>query len=140
MSTDLAAQINRAGQQIIAAPASGIADELNRQLNQVFGWPFRAATGTAFDREGQTTAQFGSVIFTRVQGTEMPEGQPVNVAADTLACAIDVTRILDLEGLRQAYAPIAQAKTLKKVARRAQCHPHDDHLGSDLCGRSRRAT
>jgi hypothetical protein len=114
MSTDLAAQISRAGQQIIAAPASGIADELNRQLNQVFGWPFQAASGTAFDREGQTTVPFGSVIFTRVQGTEVPEGQPVNVAADTLACAIDVTRTLDLEGLRQAYARIAQAKTLKK--------------------------
>ena len=114
MSTDLAAQISRAGQQIIAAPASGIADELNRQLNQVFGWPFQAATGTAFDREGQTTAPFGSVIFTRVQGTEMSEGQPVNVAADRLACAIDVTRTLDLEGLRRAYARIAQAKTLKK--------------------------
>jgi hypothetical protein len=35
----------RGGQQIIAAPASGIADELNRQLNHVFGWPFQAASG-----------------------------------------------------------------------------------------------
>jgi hypothetical protein len=32
MSTDLVAQIARAGEQIIAAPPSGIADELNRQL------------------------------------------------------------------------------------------------------------
>lgn len=107
-------EFSRIGQQIIAAPASGIAEELNNQLNQVLGWPFRAASGTAFDSEGQTTAPFGTVIFTRVQGTEMPEGQPVSVPADTLACAIDVTHTLDLEGLRQAYARIAQAKTLKK--------------------------
>lgn len=107
-------EFSRIGQQIIAAPASGIAEELNKQLNQVLGWPFRAASGTAFDSEGQTTAPFGTVIFTRVQGTEMPEGQPVSVPADTLACAIDVTHTLDLEGLRQAYARIAQAKTLKK--------------------------
>lgn len=107
-------EFSRIGQQIIAAPASGIADELNKQLHQVLGWPFRAAGGTAFDSEGQTTAPFGTVIFTRMQGTEMPEGQPVSVPADTLACAIDVTRTLDLEGLRQAYARIAQAKTLKK--------------------------
>jgi hypothetical protein len=40
MSADLAAQIRHAGQQIIAAPAFGIADELNRQSNQVLGWPF----------------------------------------------------------------------------------------------------
>jgi len=114
MSAELAEQIARAGQQIIAAPASGISDELNRQLNRVLSWPFHAASGTAFDLDGQTTAPFGTIIFTRVQGAEMPEGQPANVAADTLACAIDVTHTLDLEGLRQAYARIAHAKTLKK--------------------------
>jgi hypothetical protein len=37
MSADLVAQFARAGQQIIAAPISGIAHELNRQLNQVLG-------------------------------------------------------------------------------------------------------
>jgi len=114
MTTDLVAQIARAGQQIIAAPAAGISDELNRQLNQVLGWPFWAASGTAFDRDGQTTAPFGTLIFTRVQGTEIPDGQPASVAADTLACAIDVTHTLDLAGLRQAYARVAQTKTLKK--------------------------
>jgi hypothetical protein len=33
--------------QIVAAPQSGIDDELNRQLNQVMDGPFRAASGTA---------------------------------------------------------------------------------------------
>jgi hypothetical protein len=114
MPLDLTAQISRAGQQIVAAPAGGVAEELNRQLNQVLRWPFQAASGTAFDREGRTTARFGSIIFTRVQGAEVPEEQPVNVAADTLACVIDAMHTLDLEGLRQAYARIVQAKTLKK--------------------------
>ena len=76
MSTDLVAQIARAGEQITAAPAPGIADELNKHLNQVLGWPLRAASGTAFDREGLRTAPFGSLIFTRVQGAEKLMGGP----------------------------------------------------------------
>ena len=95
-------QIAHAGEQIIAAPAQGIADELNRQLNQILGWPFRAAIGTAFDREELATAPFGTLIFTRVQGEENPDGQAVNIDADRLACVIDVTQTLDLDGLRQA--------------------------------------
>ena len=114
MPTDPVAQIAHAGEQIIAALASGIADELNTQLNLVLGWPFQAASGTAFDREGLATAPFGTLIFTRVQGAEIPDEQAVSIDADRLACAIDVTHTLDLAGLRQAYTRIAQAKTLKK--------------------------
>jgi hypothetical protein len=83
-------------------------------LNRILGWPFRAASGTAYDCNGQTTALFGTLIFTRVQGTEIAEGQPVNITADTLACAIDVSHTLDLEGLRRAYERVAHAKTLRK--------------------------
>lgn len=114
MSADIVTQIARAGAQIVAAPASDIADELNSQLNQVLGWPFQAASGTAFDCDGLTTAPLGTLIFTRVQGRGIPESQPVKIDADRLACAIDVTHSLDLEGFRQAYARIAQAKALKK--------------------------
>jgi hypothetical protein len=49
-----------------------------------------------------------------VQGAEIPDGQAVNTDADRLACAVDVTHTLELDGLRQAYARIAPAKTLKK--------------------------
>jgi hypothetical protein len=114
MPIDLVAQIARAGEQIIAGPAADIADELNRQLNQILGWPYRAGSGSAFDREGLTTAPFGSLIFTRVHGAQVSDEGPVNVEADRLACVIDVMHTLDLDGLRQAYARIAQAKTLKK--------------------------
>jgi hypothetical protein len=44
MSTDLVAQIARAGQRIMTAPVSGIADELNRQLNELLGWPLGVAS------------------------------------------------------------------------------------------------
>jgi hypothetical protein len=114
LPTNLADELFCASQKIIAAPAAAVSDELNRQLHQVLGWPFHAASGTAFDRDGQTTAPFGTLIFTRVQGTEVPERQPASVAADTLACAIDVTHTLDLEDLRRAYERIAHAKNLKK--------------------------
>jgi len=114
VSTDLVAQIALAGEVITTAPAPGVAYELNRQLNQVLGWPFQAAGGTAFDRDGLGTSPFGSLIFTRVQGAENPDDRTVNIDADRLACAIDVTHTLDLNGLRQAYARIAHAKALKK--------------------------
>ena len=115
MSTDLVAEIALAGEQIIAAPASGVADALNKQLNQILRWPFRAASGAALDQEGKTTAPFGATIFTQLQGEEESGGQPAYVAADRLACAIDVTHTLGVEGLHEAYARIAQAKTLKKL-------------------------
>lgn len=114
MSFDLAEKFLRVGQEIIATPASGIADELNRQLNQLLGWPFRAARGTASDREGRATAPFGTLIFTRVQGVDTADGKPVSIAADTLACVVDVIHTLDLKQLRETYARVAQAKMLKK--------------------------
>jgi hypothetical protein len=104
----------RAGQQIIVAPAADLSDELNRQLNRLLSWPFQAASGVAYDRNDLTTASFGTLIFTRVQGAEIAEGQPVSIAADTLACAIDVSRTIDLDGLHRAYERVVQAKTLKK--------------------------
>jgi hypothetical protein len=114
MPIELVEKFFRAGQQIIAAPTPDVAAELNNQLNSVLGWPFRAAHGNAFDCEGRRTAQFGTLIFTRVQGAEAPDGAPVSVPADTLACVIDVTHTLDLRGLREAYTRVAQGKTLKK--------------------------
>jgi hypothetical protein len=104
----------RAAQQIIAAPEAGLHKEINMQLNRLLGWPFRAASGVAYDNHGITTTSFGTLIFTRMQGTEITEAQPVTIAADTLACAIDVTRTIDLDSLRRAYKAIVQAKMLKK--------------------------
>jgi len=64
-------------------------------LNQLLGWPFRAASGTAYADtlacaidvshrhcNGQTTALLGTLIFTRVQDTEIAEGQPVSIIAE----------------------------------------------------------
>lgn len=114
MSFELAEKFLKAGQDIISAPVSAVAIELNRQLNKVLGWPFRAATGAAFDKEGQTTTQFGTLIFTCAEGKETPDAS-VSVAADTLACVVEVTHTLDLMGLREAYARVVHAKALKKT-------------------------
>ncbi len=116
MIAESAAKIARAGQQISASTATDFADELNRQLNNILGWPFQAAGGTASDNQGNTTQAFSSLIFTRVQGAEWIEGQTVNIPSNTLACAIDVAHTINVEGLRQAYERIAQVKTLKKSA------------------------
>ncbi len=113
MSSKLAEEVCLAGQQIIAASGSHLPRELTQQLNHFLGWPFQAASGEAIDSNGQTTASFGTLIYTGLQVEEAAE-RPVRVPADTLACVIDVAETLDLEGLRAAYARIAQAKTLKK--------------------------
>jgi hypothetical protein len=72
MSADLVAQIARAGGQIIAAPASGIADELNRQLNQVLaGRSRRRAALRSTARVNNRAVRHGALIFTRVQGAHV---------------------------------------------------------------------
>jgi hypothetical protein len=110
---ELANEFHRAGQKIAAAPETSISVELNDQLNRVLGWPFMAASGTAFDADGQGTGAFASLIFTRAQG-ENPQYGPVNIVADRVACVLDVSHTLDLEGLRSAYRRVALAKKLKK--------------------------
>jgi hypothetical protein len=49
-----------------------------------------------------------------VQGAKESDEGSMGIEADRLACAIDVTHALDLQTFREAYARIAQAKTLKK--------------------------
>jgi hypothetical protein len=73
----------------------------------------QSTSGTAFDADGQGTDALASLIFTRVPG-EKPQDGPVNVAADRLACVIDVSYTLDLERLRGAYQRVSLAKKLKK--------------------------
>jgi hypothetical protein len=63
---------------------------------------------------GSRRGFWDTVGSTRVQDIEIAEGQPVSIIADTLACAIDVSHRLDVEGLRRAYERVAHAKTLRK--------------------------
>jgi hypothetical protein len=111
---ELADEFHRAGQKIANAPESTISQELNDQLTRVLGWPFAAASGTAFDASGRATDAFSSLIFTRLQDEENSQNAPVKVTADRLACVIDVSHTMDVEGLRAAYHRVALAKKLKK--------------------------
>jgi hypothetical protein len=111
---ELAEEFHSSGQQIVAAPEGRTSQELNDQLKRSLGWPFAVASGTAHDANDQATPSFASIIFTQTQGEENPEGEPANVAADRLACVIDVSHTLDQEGLRGAYQRVARAKTLQK--------------------------
>jgi hypothetical protein len=115
LSIELAEEFHSSGQQIAAAPEASTSQELNDQLKRALGWPFAVARGAAYDANRQATAPFASIIFTRAHGEEeIPEGEPVNIAADRLACVIDVSHTLDLEGLRSAYQRVVRAKTLHK--------------------------
>ncbi len=65
------------------------------------------------DAEGQKTGIFGSLVFATSSQNAHPE--PIEVAADAVACVIDISESIDLGHLREAYQRIAQAKTLKKT-------------------------
>ena len=114
-TVDLAAQIARVGALLIDAPADTLPDELVKRLNDMVGRPFKAAIGTAFDRDGRMSAPASVMIFAGEPGPSKVEGEGINVEADQLACLVDVTHTLDLEKLRAAYARIAHAKTLNKA-------------------------
>lgn len=109
----LSEQFHSAGQRLISASGSDIARELNDILNGFLKWPYKAATGSAIDCQGQRTTSFSSLIYTAVSGG--PVAEAVAVSADTMACAIDVLEIIDLEKLRVAYANVVSAKKIKKA-------------------------
>ena len=112
MEASISKVVHDAGQKLAVSTGS-LADALNQTLNQLLGWPFRAATGFARDVEGQKTDIFGTLIYTVSQSQPIPE--PLNVNADNLACVIDVAESMDVEQLRAAYERVACAKRLKKT-------------------------
>jgi len=103
--------VYNAGQKLVASNGS-LADALNRTLNQLLGWPFRAIKGFARNAEGQKTDIFGTLIYTVSQSQPTPE--PSNFNTDNVACVIDVAESMDVEKLSAAYERIACAKRLKK--------------------------
>jgi hypothetical protein len=106
-------EVYDAGQKLVLATSSTIADELNRVLNQFLKWPLKAATGNATDPDGQRTDTFGTIIYTT--SASSPETGEVHASADSLACVIDVYERMDLEQFPEAYQRVARAKRLKKT-------------------------
>lgn len=113
MNSSPAKDFYDAGQELAAASGAGIATVLNQILNRALGWPFRAATGRAIDLHGQKTETFGTLVYTASGNNSLAE--PVEIAADALACVIDVSETLDLASFRASYERIAQVKRLKKT-------------------------
>ena len=112
MEASISKIVHDAGQKF-AASTDSLADALNQTLNQLVGWPFRAATGFVRDSEGQKTDIFGTLIYTVTQS--QPCTEPANFNADNAACVIDINESIDLERLRAAYKRIACAKRLKNT-------------------------
>jgi hypothetical protein len=99
---------------VASASGSSVADVLNGILNRFLSWPFKAASGSASDREGHKTDCFGTIVYTATESSN-PATAPVSVSADALAAIIDVSEDMDLEMFRAAYERIAYAKSLKKT-------------------------
>lgn len=112
MEASISQLVYDVGQKLVASTGS-LADALNETLNQLLGWPFRAARGFARDREGQKTDIFGTLVYSASQS--QPPSETANVNADNLACVIDVTESMGVEQLRAAYERVACAKRLKKT-------------------------
>src|SRR5260370_41927201 len=103
-----------AGQEVGAAAGPSLVATINAALGRFLGWPYKIAPGCIADADGRKTETFASVIYAESDGA-VPSDPGRPVAADNAAAVIDIHECLDLEGLRAAYARIAEAKTLKKA-------------------------
>jgi hypothetical protein len=106
----IAQRVHDAGQELVSIP--DLASALNKTLNRLLGWPYRAASGLVLDIRGQKTEILGTLIY--AQSAKEVGVEPVEIPADSVACAIDVSDGMDLQGFRDAYARIVQVKRLKK--------------------------
>ena len=107
---DASQEVHQAAQEVIAAPPASLVDALNTFVRTFVGWPFTAAPGFVVDDDGSRTDAFACVIHTTPASKDGADGFP----ADCVGTVIDASENLNLEGLRAAYARIAQAKRLKK--------------------------
>lgn len=105
--------VYQTGQRLASmADISQFSAALNETLRNLLTWPFCASAGFA-SSAGEKTEQFGSLVYVS-SGSPSPGGA-VEVPADNLACAIDVSERFDLAAFRLAYERVARAKRLKKT-------------------------
>ena len=109
----LSEQAYAAGQEVAAATGSSLVATLNAAVGRFLGWPYNIAPGCIADADGRKTESFASVIYVERDGAAPPDPSRPS-PADNAAAVIDVHECLDLEGLRAAYARIADAKNLRK--------------------------
>lgn len=85
---------------------------INEILNRHLCWPFKVASGSTTDLDSRKSPAFGTLIYTATGGNSAAE--PVEISADSLACAVDVSETSDLPGFRAAYERIGQVKQFRK--------------------------
>ncbi len=108
----LSEDVRQAGQEVVAATPASLPNAVNAFIAQFVGWPFTATSGFVFDRDGNRTDTFASVVHTTPSA---PNGPHVGgLPADGVAAVIDATEVIDIASLRTAYARIGDVKRLRK--------------------------
>jgi hypothetical protein len=105
-------EVRKAADEVVSAPASGLAEALNRFIGRFVGWPLKVAPGFARDHDGNRTGAFASVVY--AESRESPKMSHEGFHADSVAAVVDAYEELDRPKLRAAYGNVAKAKSLKK--------------------------
>jgi hypothetical protein len=107
----VAQSVDDAGRKILAATGPNLAVQLSSALGEFLGWPYKTAPGRVVDGNAGAAGPFASVVYLGPQGG----GEDLNaIPADAVGIVIDGREVIDLDGLRAAYAAVAAAKRLAK--------------------------
>ena len=110
---DIANRVREEGKALLSSVHAGASVELNlpSAINTFLRPSFIAGPGSIVDLGGRKSEHFAALVYlssqTQLGGSEIP--------ADAVACVIDISQKLDLEGLRKSYSRVAHAKSLKKT-------------------------
>jgi len=110
---DIANRVREKGKALLSSVHAGASVELSlpSAINTFLRPSFIAGPGSIVDLGGRKSEHFAALVYlssqTQPGGSEIP--------ADAVACVIDISRKLDLEGLRKSYSRVAHAKSLKKT-------------------------
>jgi len=110
---NISKQVHTAGRLIVAATDENIASVLNRALAAFLGDRFKSMPASIVDADRIQSSVFASVIYRSDAG--IVAGEPPAVPTDGTAAIIDAFAELTLDGFRESYARIAEAKALKKT-------------------------
>ncbi len=107
-------QVYDAGQELLSTQGVDFHASLISVLNRFLGPSFAACEAKIVDAQGNSTDEFGCVVF--IADTGHPATAKNVIPADAVAAVIDVHEEMDLDRLRAAHQRIAQAKRLKKTS------------------------
>lgn len=110
---DIANRVREEGRALLSSTHAGASVErsLPSAINTFLRPPFVAGPGSVIDLSGRKSEHFAALVYLNTQ-TQLGVSE---IPADAVACAIDVSETIDLEGLGKSYSRVAQAKSLKKT-------------------------